>query len=66
MVNPSVLEQLGRQRGREILETYGSPRRAESFATKARQRLGWALIALGAHVAVAGRRRSPWRSLIRP
>jgi hypothetical protein len=62
MVNPSVLQQLGKEHQREILEASRIPRTADSLVPRARRRLGWSLIGLGAHLAMDGQGRGsgPW------
>jgi hypothetical protein len=54
MVNPSVLRQLGKEHEREILEASRIPRAAGSMGSRVRERLGWSLIGLGAHLALNG------------
>jgi hypothetical protein len=64
MVNPSLLEQFGKERGREILEASRTPRGPGPWP-KVRQRLGWSLIGLGVHLALDGHRGQALRPLTR-
>jgi hypothetical protein len=56
MTNPSVVQQLGKERGREILEASmaAGPGWLDG---KVRERIGWSLIGLGVHLALD--RRTP-------
>ncbi len=55
MINPSLLQQLGRRRQSEILEASRTPRVPVAAGPGLRQRLGWSLIGLGVHLALNGR-----------
>jgi hypothetical protein len=61
MINPALLEQLAKQRQREILKSI-SVRRLGSSHAKVRERLGWSLVALGARLALSpqGREAVHW------
>jgi hypothetical protein len=65
MVNPSVLEKLGKEHQREILEASRTPRVPRTLRPMVRQRLGWSLIGLGARLALDGRRGQPLQPLTR-
>jgi hypothetical protein len=65
MVNPTVLEKLGKERQREILEASRTPRLPRTLSPMVRQRLGWSLIGLGVRLALDGRRGQPLRPLTR-
>ena len=62
MVNPSLLEQFGKEHGLEILASSRTPRGPVRWP-RVRQRLGWSLIGLGAHLALDGQRGRAWRPL---
>jgi hypothetical protein len=72
MVNPSVMQQLAKEQQGEILRASRARRAAGPVLPRARRRLGWSLIGLGAHLALDGsgwgseRRLQPWRPLPRP
>jgi hypothetical protein len=72
MVNPSVMQQLAKEQQGEILRASRARRAAGPVLPRARRRLGWSLIGLGAHLALDGsgwgseRRLQPWRPLTRP
>jgi len=63
MANPTVLEQLGKEHQREILEAGRTRRVPRTLGPMVRQRLGWSLIELGARLALDGRRGQPLQSL---
>jgi hypothetical protein len=54
MVNPSAMQQLGKEHGREILQTSGAPRPRAVKGSRVRERLGWSLIGLGVRLALDG------------
>jgi hypothetical protein len=63
MVNPTVLQKLGKEHQREILEASRTPRAPRTLGPMVRQRLGWSLIGLGARLALDGRRGQPLQPL---
>jgi hypothetical protein len=65
MVHPSAMQQLARERETEIQEACRTPRTPGSFP-KMRQRLGWSLMGLGAHLALQGRQGQAWRHSMGP
>jgi hypothetical protein len=72
MFNPSVMQQLAKEQQGEILQASRARRAAGPVLPRARRRLGWSLIGLGAHLALDGSGRGPerryqsWRPLTRP
>jgi hypothetical protein len=65
MVNPTVLQKLGKEHQREILEASRTPRVPRTLRPMVRQRLGWSLIGLGARLALDGRRGQALQPLTR-
>ncbi len=59
MAHPTTMQQLAKDRGREILETSARPRRLGVVHVRARERLGWSLVGLGVHLALKGRGSDP-------
>jgi hypothetical protein len=65
MVNPSLLQQLGKEHQREILEAGRTPRAPDALGPRVRRRIGWSLIWLGLHLGLNGHRRPSFRPLTR-
>jgi hypothetical protein len=66
MLNPSVVQQLGKERQREILEASRIEGASGSEGPGIRERLGWSLVGLGVHIAMHGHRDYALRPIARP
>ncbi|MGA2530468.1 MAG: hypothetical protein ABSG36_15080 [Acidimicrobiales bacterium] len=55
MINPTQLQQLTRQRQREVVTA--RVRQADPFRQSVRERLGWSLVGLGARLALNSAQR---------
>jgi hypothetical protein len=66
MLNPSVVQQLGKEHQREILEASRMAEASRSEGLGIRERLGWSLVGLGAHLALYGHRDYTLRPVARP
>ncbi|HXQ60800.1 MAG TPA: hypothetical protein VN796_00630 [Acidimicrobiales bacterium] len=56
MAHPTAMQQLAKEREREVLETTGRARRPEVVHLGVRERLGWSLVGIGVHLALKGGR----------
>ncbi len=65
MVNPSLLQQLGKEHQREFLEAARIPRTPDAPGPRVRQRIGWSLVWLGLHLAMNPRRQRSFSPLTR-